>query len=93
MKVHEYQAKQLFRQFDVPVPEGSMAETAEDAFAVIVCDHKTDFIHMRGQHYLQTIAVTSLFRGEYIPQGIYLHFIGMPFDFFQNDLSHRTLVA
>jgi len=34
MKIHEYQAKQLFRQFDVPVPEGSMAETAEDAFRI-----------------------------------------------------------
>jgi succinyl-CoA synthetase beta subunit len=34
MKIHEYQAKQLFRQFDVPVPEGSMAETAEDAFHI-----------------------------------------------------------
>jgi succinyl-CoA synthetase beta subunit len=32
MKIHEYQAKQLFRQFNVPVPEGSMAETSEDAF-------------------------------------------------------------
>jgi succinyl-CoA synthetase beta subunit len=32
MKVHEYQAKQLFREFNVPVPQGRMAETAEDAF-------------------------------------------------------------
>jgi succinyl-CoA synthetase beta subunit len=31
MKIHEYQAKQLFRQFNVRVPEGSMAETPEDA--------------------------------------------------------------
>jgi succinyl-CoA synthetase beta subunit len=34
MKIHEYQAKQLFRQFNVPVPEGSMAETPEDAFRI-----------------------------------------------------------
>lgn len=34
MKVHEYQAKQLFREFNVPVPEGRMAETAEDAFQI-----------------------------------------------------------
>ncbi len=34
MKVHEYQAKQLFKAFDVPVPEGRMVETADDAFAV-----------------------------------------------------------
>jgi succinyl-CoA synthetase beta subunit len=32
MKVHEYQAKQLFREFNVPVPQGRMVETAEDAF-------------------------------------------------------------
>lgn len=34
MKIHEYQAKELFRQFNVPVPDGSMAESKEDAFAV-----------------------------------------------------------
>jgi succinyl-CoA synthetase beta subunit len=34
MKVHEYQAKQLFREFNVPVPEGRMAETADDAFQI-----------------------------------------------------------
>lgn len=32
MKVHEYQAKQLFRVFAVPVPNGRVAETAEQAF-------------------------------------------------------------
>ncbi|MCP4220566.1 MAG: ADP-forming succinate--CoA ligase subunit beta, partial [bacterium] len=32
MKVHEYQAKQLFREFGVPVPEGHMAENAAEAF-------------------------------------------------------------
>ncbi|MCP5105395.1 MAG: ADP-forming succinate--CoA ligase subunit beta [bacterium] len=34
MKVHEYQAKQLFREFNVPVPEGRMAETADEAFKI-----------------------------------------------------------
>jgi succinyl-CoA synthetase beta subunit len=34
MKIHEYQAKQLFRQYDVPVPEGSAAETKEEAFRI-----------------------------------------------------------
>ncbi|MCK4764460.1 MAG: acetate--CoA ligase family protein, partial [Candidatus Aminicenantes bacterium] len=33
MKIHEYQAKDLFRQFNVPVPEGGMSESKEDAFA------------------------------------------------------------
>jgi succinyl-CoA synthetase beta subunit len=28
MKIHEYQAKELFRKYDVPVPEGSVCETA-----------------------------------------------------------------
>ncbi|MCX6583856.1 MAG: ADP-forming succinate--CoA ligase subunit beta [Candidatus Aminicenantes bacterium] len=32
MKVHEYQAKQLFREFAVPTPDGWMAETVDEAF-------------------------------------------------------------
>lgn len=31
MKIHEYQAKQLLRQYKVPVPEGQVASTAADA--------------------------------------------------------------
>ncbi|MGY6277497.1 ADP-forming succinate--CoA ligase subunit beta [Methylomonas sp. MgM2] len=31
MNIHEYQAKQLFRDFAIPVPQGAMAETAEQA--------------------------------------------------------------
>lgn len=31
MKIHEYQAKQLFREFGVPVPKGFMAEDAAQA--------------------------------------------------------------
>lgn len=31
MKIHEYQAKQLFRDFNVPVPDGFVAENQEDA--------------------------------------------------------------
>ncbi|MGO8672097.1 MAG: ADP-forming succinate--CoA ligase subunit beta [Capsulimonadaceae bacterium] len=31
MKIHEYQAKQLLRQFGVPVPEGRVAATAAEA--------------------------------------------------------------
>ena len=34
MKIHEYQAKELFRQYGVPVPRGEMAETAAQALAV-----------------------------------------------------------
>ncbi len=34
MKIHEYQAKELFKRFGVPVPEGEMADTAEKALAV-----------------------------------------------------------
>jgi len=33
MKIHEYQAKELFRKFNVPVPDGAVAENKEDAFA------------------------------------------------------------
>jgi succinyl-CoA synthetase beta subunit len=34
MKIHEYQAKELFRTFDVPVPEGGVAFSAKEAKAV-----------------------------------------------------------
>jgi len=33
MNLHEYQAKQLFAEFGVPVPEGKVASSAEDAAA------------------------------------------------------------
>ncbi len=31
MKVHEYQAKELFKQYGIPVPRGGVAETPEEA--------------------------------------------------------------
>jgi len=31
MKIHEYQAKELFRQYRVPVPEGSVAFSVDEA--------------------------------------------------------------
>ena len=31
MKIHEYQAKDIFKQFDIPVPRGGVAETSEEA--------------------------------------------------------------
>ena len=31
MKIHEYQAKQIFSQFRIPVPRGSVARDAEEA--------------------------------------------------------------
>lgn len=34
MKIHEYQAKSLFRQFDIPVPAGDVAFTPEEAVKV-----------------------------------------------------------
>jgi len=34
MKIHEYQAKALFRQYGVPVPEGRVCGTADEAAAV-----------------------------------------------------------
>ena len=33
MKIHEYQAKELFRQFSVPVPQGQVAFTVDQAVA------------------------------------------------------------
>ena len=34
MKIHEYQAKELFRSYNVPVPEGGVAFTSEEAKTV-----------------------------------------------------------
>jgi len=34
MKIHEYQAKELFRKYDVPVPRGGVAFTAGEAIQV-----------------------------------------------------------
>jgi succinyl-CoA synthetase beta subunit len=34
MKIHEYQAKELFRNHHVPVPEGDVAESPDDACAL-----------------------------------------------------------
>jgi len=31
MKIHEYQAKNLFKKYGIPVPKGGVAETAEEA--------------------------------------------------------------
>ncbi len=33
MKIHEYQAKELFRQYNIPVPEGGVAFSPEEASA------------------------------------------------------------
>lgn len=41
MKIHEYQAKQIFRDWDVPVPQGIVATTADeaaDAFRQLAAD-------------------------------------------------------
>jgi len=34
MKIHEYQAKELFRRYAIPVPEGAVAETPSEARAI-----------------------------------------------------------
>ncbi len=34
MKLHEYQAKELFGRYDLPVPEGQVAETEEDGLRI-----------------------------------------------------------
>lgn len=34
MKIHEYQAKELFRRYAIPVPEGGVAATLDEALAV-----------------------------------------------------------
>ena len=34
MKIHEYQAKALFKRYDVPIPEGEVTHTSDTARAV-----------------------------------------------------------
>lgn len=34
MKIHEYQAKEIFRQYAIPVPDGDVATTVDEAVAV-----------------------------------------------------------
>ncbi len=34
MKIHEYQAKELFKKYQVPIPEGSPASTVDEAVSV-----------------------------------------------------------
>ena len=34
MKIHQHQAKELFRKYRIPVPEGQVAFTAEDAVEI-----------------------------------------------------------
>ncbi|HOG79397.1 MAG TPA: acetate--CoA ligase family protein, partial [Anaerolineaceae bacterium] len=31
MKLHEYQSKHIFSRYDIPIPRGSVADTAEEA--------------------------------------------------------------
>jgi succinyl-CoA synthetase beta subunit len=35
MKIHEYQAKSLFREFGIPAPEGTAVRTADDAVTAV----------------------------------------------------------
>src|SRR6185369_14460030 len=34
MKIHEYQAKEIFRKFGLPVPNGKLAKTADEAYDI-----------------------------------------------------------
>jgi succinyl-CoA synthetase beta subunit len=34
MKIHEYQAKEIFRRFGLPVPNGKLAKTADEAYDI-----------------------------------------------------------
>ena len=35
MKIHEYQAKELFKKYNIPVPAGGVAFNSEDAKSVV----------------------------------------------------------
>ena len=54
MKIHEYQAKRLLRQSGVPVPEGELCNTADEARA------RNDAIADRHRHAIDGPAVAEL---------------------------------
>ncbi len=37
MKIHEYQAKQLFQQYAIPIPEGGVAVDPDEAVGNTAC--------------------------------------------------------
>ena len=43
MKIHEYQAKEILRKFQVPVPQGQVASTAEEA-EWVACEPGADSV-------------------------------------------------
>ena len=44
MKIHEYQAKHLFAAYNIPVPQGAVASTTEDAFRIAEKIGKSPFV-------------------------------------------------
>ena len=54
MKIHEYQARELFTSFGIPVPPGIVAEQADaagEAFARLRSDHGTELAVVKAQVY------------------------------------------
>ena len=49
MKIHEYQAKELFRKFGVPVPNGKLAKTPEEARQIAGVDLGTFPVVVKAQ--------------------------------------------
>ena len=43
MKIHEYQAKEILRKYNVPVPNGSVAFTGEEAVKIFQDIYKSNF--------------------------------------------------
>ena len=47
LNVHEYVSMDVMRTFDIPVPKGGMAETAEDAVKLYKSHFGTSDIYLR----------------------------------------------
>ena len=56
MKIHEYQAKQIMRTYDIPIPKGNMAQTAEEAKAVA--------LQIGGNHFVVKAQIHAGGRGK-----------------------------
>ena len=72
MKIHEYQAKELFKDYEIKIPEGFICKNKDEILAFKIIDDKLDSTDEEG----------SIFHF-----GFYLFYRLIRCTFFQNDLS------
>ena len=65
VKIHEYQAKELLRRFDVPVPRGEVAESAQQAGEIAQRLGGPVVIKTRVRYHIMTDDQHEMLRTEY----------------------------